>query len=803
MKQLAPFLIGFFLAISSYAQSIDNYFSSQESTAFQKLYLHTDREYYFVGDTLWFSPYLLLANNNELLADDCNLYVELIDSKGQIVEEKNFLLDKGICSGYLSFNNEIITAGTYILRAYTDHLKPLGGDAFFRKTIKINNVRHKKEEEILPNKERGKVFLDFYPEGGFLLDGKVNQMAFIAHNQDGQTVNIKGKLLSADGEQIPINTTYKGVGSFMFIPKSGQKYKIETDAHKNVQFRMPDFRPQGAKLMLTKVTDKAISLYIISSDNLPSNEFYIALFHRGKGINYVKVEKDKLTQPISIRTDYLGAGVNRLVLLNAQFEPLSERLVFINNNSDDCLVKINVGKDKLQTREQVKMKLSIPEIQNDDEWARLSVSVVSENMVGYKGNLLDIRSYLLLDSELKGQVQTPGLYFIDDDSVSSARKLDLLMLTNGWRNYKCNSVKEKGDVDVQISSPGFTFSGNVKKEIANKPYVNTDVYLNIANKDIRKLRSTKTNQYGCFEFDSIVFFDTTMVMIQAKNYKDKNNTRLELSYQGLEHFPVDESKYEHIEDIGSLSYEMYRLKYMNELALTKFFPDRESKVLKEINVIAEKKENTDTHFRFYGTASQSKKLTDSDRNYQNVFQYLSGRFAGVRVIDKNTVLIRGGGSINSSNDPLYLLDGMPIDAAQLEYIPMYEIDVVEVIEGPDATIFGVRGANGVISIFTRTDADYKPTAKEIPGTIIKKMQGFEKLRVFYSPVYVKNNIDSEIPDYRQTLYWNPEVVIDDDIKPITFFTCDNLANYKIFVEGITTSGKICMGEAGFVVNERR
>lgn len=64
---------------------------------------------------------------------------------------------------------------------------------------------------------------------------------------------------------------------------------------------------------------------------------------------------------------------------------------------------------------------------------------------------------------------------------------------------------------------------------------------------------------------------------------------------------------------------------------------------------------------------------------------------------------------------------MPIEVDQLEYFPMYDIDVVEVIKGSDAAIFGVRGANGVISVFTRTGVDYEPIEEEMPGTIIKKM----------------------------------------------------------------------------------
>lgn len=144
--------------------------------------------------------------------------------------------------------------------------------------------------------------------------------------------------------------------AFVAHDQYGQKYKIEADAYKIAQFRMPDIRQQGAKLMVSILTDDAVKLYIITSENLLSSEYYIALFHRGIGINYIKIEGKNLSRSISIATDHLGVGINRLVLLNAHFEPLSERLVFINKTYEDYHINIDLKKKELQTRQQVKMK---------------------------------------------------------------------------------------------------------------------------------------------------------------------------------------------------------------------------------------------------------------------------------------------------------------------------------------------------------------------------------------------------------------------------------------------------------------
>ncbi len=75
-------------------------------------------------------------------------------------------------------------------------MKLFGEDSFFRKIIKINDTRPHNNDEKSSEKKNEIVILDFYPEGGFLLDGKVNRMAFIAHNEDGQKINFKGKIIA-------------------------------------------------------------------------------------------------------------------------------------------------------------------------------------------------------------------------------------------------------------------------------------------------------------------------------------------------------------------------------------------------------------------------------------------------------------------------------------------------------------------------------------------------------------------------------------------------------------------------------
>lgn len=66
-----------------------------------------------------------------------------------------------------------------------------------------------------------------------------------------------------------------------------------------------------------------------------------------------------------------------------------------------------------------------------------------------------------------------------------------------------------------------------------------------------------------------------------------------------------------------------------------------------------------------------------------------------------SLLIRGINSINSSTEPLYILDGMPYDGP-LSMINPHDIESVQVLKNPSETsIYGIRGANGVVVIKTK------------------------------------------------------------------------------------------------------
>ncbi len=93
----------------------------------------------------------------------------------------------------------------------------------------------------------------------------------------------------------------------------------------------------------------------------------------------------------------------------------------------------------------------------------------------------------------------------------------------------------------------------------------------------------------------------------------------------------------------------------------------------------------------------------------NPVQSLQGRISGVTVMTDNqpgsspTLRIRGNGSINAGNDPLYVVDGFPLMDANINDINVNDIESFEILkDASSSAIYGSRGANGVVLITTKS-----------------------------------------------------------------------------------------------------
>lgn len=155
--------------------------------------------------------------------------------------------------------------------------------------------------------------------------------------------------------------------------------------------------------------------------------------------------------------------------------------------------------------------------------------------------------------------------------------------------------------------------------------------------------------------------------------------------------------------------------------------------------------------------------------------FISGMFSG----------LKGGGA------PLIVVDGIPVaDQLQVTMIPMRSIEYVDVSKFTMASRWGVRAANGVIEIHTKTWKPGDPNDLTFDKSQLQlvKWVGYTSVSDFMSPDYGKP-IDNDYYDHRATIYWSPMVSTNGkEPATVTFYAADAATKYRIVVEGVTSAG---------------
>jgi hypothetical protein len=216
-------------------------------------------------------------------------------------------------------------------------------------------------------------------------------------------------------------------------------------------------------------------------------------------------------------------------------------------------------------------------------------------------------------------------------------------------------------------------------------------------------------------------------------------------------------------------------------------------------------------------------ITENDAiSYDNIIDFMTGKVPGVDISD-NVVKIRGTGTFGADAVPLFLVDGIPVvpnktfnfpdgnlpeasdvmvetDNVQMvnavKAIPLSDIDKVEVLKSAqNMSVFGTKGSNGVIAIYTRR-GELLSKKDPVKGIIESKIAGYSVYKSFYVPSYNRGNA---AVNSGTLLYWNPQLITKNGVAEIKFPVTSLSGDYRVIVEGISKDGKISTGTTGFTI----
>lgn len=756
----------------------------------EKVYLHFDRDNYLAGETAWFKAYLFSDFQPDTISTV--LQVELLNESTVLVSRKILPVVLGTTNGQIEFSDSL-PAGNYSIRAYSPSMLNNGTGYEYRKNISIFGKKQTNPNISISGDKS--VRLEFFPEGGNLVTGFTNTIAFKATDENGLPVGISGSISNEKNEVVANYTTYHdGMGMFELTPGEHEKYfTLVSDKTGTKKVYLPEAMSNG--IVLTMIPHPQGSFFEIKQHY--SNPSMHAAYMLGQMQHHV-VFKQQLTAGKDemqgvVNTEKLNSGILQITVFTKEGIPLAERLCFVNNNEYKQIAVIRA--DTLSFAEKGRNHLKI--MMKDTVQGSLSVSVTDADYSLPAKREETIVSNLLLSSDLKGYIHNPAWYFSsENDSVKTA--LDLVMMTNGWRRFKWTELVQKIKSPLPYNDPSYiTIAGRVNLQGTNRPFAEKQMIVIISAEGmIRNSQLITTDKQGNFKLDSLLFFGNARIFLidirgRRSQYIDVKMTSDTLGNVQVKTIPVN----------------------LPPVFTRAVSPDKKAKLAEDYDAIlkanglmlegitikvrkkspAEELDEKYTRGMFSGFAEKTLDLVNTEQfiSENNIFDYLMSRVPGLDVTNDGIdykVYYRQGPSLSSLGPvgmTLYLNE-IETDANVIATLPATEIALVKVY----STFVGAAGggAGGALAIYTKKGSDITNSSR---GDLIT-YKGFSVVKEFYAPNYKTDPSLLSKPDTRITIDWRPNIFVNNinPVIPVSFYNSDRTRRFRVVVEGMTTSGKL-------------
>ncbi|WP_405520711.1 TonB-dependent receptor plug domain-containing protein [Spirosoma sp. KNUC1025] len=255
---------------------------------------------------------------------------------------------------------------------------------------------------------------------------------------------------------------------------------------------------------------------------------------------------------------------------------------------------------------------------------------------------------------------------------------------------------------------------------------------------------------------------------------------------------------------------------LRQAANPDLYRDQTAKALNEVTVRAQKYEDRPADIQqrsLHNAADAVVKFDEKSPSYSNLYEMMQGRLAGVTVsrsiaapggVKKGdyVVSMRGGNSFLGGTQPLYLMDGVPIqdpDGNVLMFFNPRDIERIEVLKSAGAAgIYGSRGGNGVIAFYTKRTRSLQGNTKSEENMTRIQFIGYPSVqREFYVPRYEAEAITSPVSgpvDHRDVLYWKPHMQTDSQGRSqLRFPLSDVVRTLRVVIQGVTVDGRPVLG----------
>lgn len=766
---------------------VNNFETAWKTGLREKIYVHTDRQAYLSGEVLWFKIYVTDGSDGHLLNLSKIAYVELLDKENKPVLQAKVSLSGGMGDGSLLLSTSIPT-GQYRFRIYTRWMRNNSPEEYFSKTISLINTHQTLDTSFIHRQQGYRA--SFYPEGGDLVNGLTSVVAVKASNAYGG-IGFEGVLLDDDQDTLlHFKPLVFGMGKFSFKPQRGHQYKaiFHFPNGDSLVRELPDALPEGYVMKLQNSSPGNLRLDVAVSGlrNINSgSKVFVIIHHQLKVVYAGEMELSNGQAAVEIKQSGLPEGISTVTVFDEKIQPVCERLCFKRPEGG-----MNIRAEDIPAQVKARSKVDIPIETLSKEKAvkgHLSAAVYLLDSLN-QANPENIFDYWWLTSDLNGRVEHPEFYF-DSANPMTDEALENLMLVDGWRKFQSDAIKntDKPLVRFVPEGRGHIITGQILNAQTRKPAVGIPVYLSVPGQRVQ-LHVNKSDSLGRVHFEMPDFYDDKSIVLQTKG---EQPGQYELN-------------------LFSPFSEKYKLEKMPDLYLDSDWNSSLGEKYKQMVISQTFQPDTGQQFYtpdidslpFYGKAEVTY-LLDDYRRFTTMEEVLREYVKEVNVIvrKKNYSLralnaasyrlkmLQGNGVYMFENNPLVLLDGIPVfDMNKIMAYDPLKVEKLEIV--PEGFHLGPVFYEGILSFTTYTGRPEGYTFN--PDDLILDYEGLQRKRIFKAPQYANTaERDSHLPDYRNLLCWKPELKSDKNGRTnLSFYTGDVQGKFLIVIQGVSADGEM-------------
>lgn len=786
-----------------------------------RIYMQFDKPMYEPGEDIWFAAFIRDAATMKQSGKSDIVHIELLNPKGTIEKTINVIAKNGVAAGDFKIDEEAL-GGIYKVRAYTNWMKNLGEDNRFEKEVQVQEVvlPHLKmkldfekkafgpgdevvaklelntnENNPLANykvkfvanldgkqivakadatDENGlqylkfnlpkdlktndgllnvmieyngttesisrsipivlnKIKVDIFPEGGDLVTGLESKVAFRALNEFNKPADIEGVLLNQNGNQITsFSSFHQGMGAFTFIPKPHETYHIKITKPEHIDESYA--LPEALPKGYVLNVDAAANEVALNVNTTEAEELSVVAQVRNKVYYTTVVDAKSGSNKFVFPTANFPIGVSQITLFDSKGIARAERLAFVNKDKQ-LNVSIETDKEKYLPREKVKMTIQVKDERGIPMPATLSMAVVNDQFLTFaddkSGNIV---SQLLLEQDINQKVEEPAFYFNKKEEKADLA-LDYLLMTSGWRHFTWEKVMSDEWPAMAYAPERAIVAGTVLDAVSGKIIPNA------------KIKIFKGAEYAADENGKFIFNKLDLTSPVTLTYSANGYRQQQLNVQNYD---------------ANLVMYLYDNNYYN---------------------------------RYYGYNAPSSSV---NRVFaEDMEMAVAPAMAGAGMVNienelKDAKNVEGRAEKRKEINKLNKKgEAQQVRAKAVVNKPV--ADALNVASKAEAGLVFAWANDNRVAQFKGDDLDEGNLRQDANQQ--QPIQTYYRARTFAAPVYDKAETVQERTDFRNTIYWNPDVEVDrTGKKTIEFYTADDITSYRTTVEGLATDGTVGRAE---------